>query len=143
MTAAVMTQSAAWPAVLEHLVEVTGYKPGWTFELRDMVRGQDCAGLTLLITVHVEDSRRPGLMTGVAHYMPVPAAAYDERAWRRWILDQVLLVEAHEAMEFLTFDGDRVFEPVHAPGANPYTVTELATDTERRTSFRGILDDPR
>lgn len=138
-----MTQSAAWPVILGHLVPATGYKPGWTFELRTMDRGQNCHGLTLVITVQVEDSRHEDRLIGVAHYMPVPAAAYDERAWRRWLFDQVLLVEAHEAMEFFTIDGDRPFEPVHQPGANPYSVTELATDLERRTSFRGILDDRR
>lgn len=138
-----MTQAAEWPVLLEHMVDVTGYKHGWTFELRDMSRGQGCSGLTLVITVQVEDSRHEDRLIGVAHYMPVPAAAYDGRAWRRWLFDQVLLVEAHEAMEFFTIGGERPFEPVHKPGANPYTVTELATDLERRTSFRGILDDRR
>jgi hypothetical protein len=138
-----MSQAALWPAVLEHMISVTGYKAGWTFELASMDRGQGCHGLTLVITVAVEDSRHPGRIIGVAHYMPVPAAAFGERAWRRWLFDQVTLVELHEAMEFFTVDGDRCFEPVHAPGSNPYTVTELSTDTERRTSFRGILDDHR
>lgn len=32
--------------------------------------------------------------------MPVPAAAYNEQSWTRWLLEQILLVEKHEAMEF-------------------------------------------
>lgn len=30
----------------------------------------------------------------------------------------------------------------HGPGHDPYTVRDLATDDERRTSFRGVTKDP-
>ena len=87
----------------------------------------------------------------VNHYMPVPPAAYDGRSWRRWLFDQVLLVERHEAMEFFaltttsdvdgfTYDPVRPYAPSHGPGNDPYLVREVGTDLDRRTSFRGDVD---
>jgi hypothetical protein len=37
--------------------------------------------------------------------------------------------------------GRRPYAPAHAPGNSPYLVLEHGTDTDRRTSFRGVLDD--
>ncbi len=141
MTDRVMTQTAPWPDVLAELVAVLKYKPGWHFALYDLDRGQGSKGLTLVITVHTPDSYQPDRTIAVAHYMIVPPAAYDARSWRRWLFEQVLLVERHEAMEFFTVDGDKPFAPNHGPGRDPYTVHEVGTDEDRRTSFRGILDE--
>lgn len=33
----------------------------------------------------------------------------------------------------------RPFAPTHGPGDDPYTIKELATDEQRRTSFRGVV----
>ena len=137
----VMIQSAPYPETLKMLVEQTGYKAGWSFRLDTMDRGQGCTGLTLVISVDTVNSYDHDEPIRVNHYMPVPAAAYNKRAWTRWLLEQLLAVDRHEAMEFFTIDGKRPFAPIHAPGADPYTVTELSTDEERRTSFRGVLDD--
>ena len=73
------------------------------------------------------------------HYFPVPPAAYDVRSWRRWLLEQVLLVERHEACEFFQLAGDRPYAPSHGPGNDPYLIRELGTDEDVRTSFRGEL----
>jgi hypothetical protein len=56
--------------------------------------------------------------------MIVPAASYDKRAWTRWVLDQVLLVESHECCEFFKLGGNRPFSPNHGPGRNPYSILE-------------------
>lgn len=113
-------------AVLAGLVPRITYKPGWTFELREIDRGQGCEGLTLCIGATVKDSTTDGQVS-ILHLMPVLPAAYDEDTWLGWILEQVLLVEQHEAMEFLKVDGDAPYFPEHAPGRNPYTVTRIKT----------------
>jgi hypothetical protein len=150
-----MRQQAPEPYALAELVRQVRYRPGWTFALEDIDRGQDSAGLTLIITTKGYDAYHPERGEGyrVHHYMPVPPAAYDDRSWRRWVFDQVLLVERHEAMEFfaltetgdfVTADGEHVTErtthpysPNHGPGNDPYIVAELTTREARSTSFRG------
>lgn len=146
-----MRQEAQYPHMLAKLVASLGYKPGWRFELTDLDRGQGSAGLTLIINVNGPNSYRPWEMISVNHYMPVPPAAYDMRSWRRWLLDQVLLVERHEACEFfrLYVDeadqladmdsgyADRPYAPSHGPGSDPYLIREIGTEADRRTSFRG------
>jgi len=82
----------------------------------------------------------------VNHYFAVPPATYDLRSWQRWLFDRLGDVDTHERCEdFVLADGTdrghRPYAPTHAPGADPYRVVEYATDLDRRTSFRGVLDD--
>jgi hypothetical protein len=107
--------------------------------LDDIDRGQGSKGLTLVIRTQGYDSYHPerGEVYRVYHYFPVPPAAYDRRAWLRWLFDQFCLVELHEAMEFFVVDGYRPFAPNHGPGRNPYSVLELGLDVDARTNFRG------
>src|SRR5690242_18444355 len=95
-----MKQTAADPTILFELVAKLSYKDGWRFILQDLDRGQGSAGLTLIIQVTSPDSYHPEQNITVNHYMIVPPAAYDERSWVRWLLEQILLVEQHEACEF-------------------------------------------
>lgn len=154
-----MSQTAPYPTVLAELVGKLQYRPGWTFALRDMDRGQGSMGLTLdIITTgynsyHIED----GENYRVHHFMLVPPAAYDRRSWQRWLFEQLLLIERHEAMEFFRFEYDtpnhigtevfgsnhhvdRPYAPHHAPGNDPYIVFEHGTEEDVRTSFRGELN---
>jgi hypothetical protein len=139
-----MRQLAPSPDALIALVDQAGYRPGWTVKLEDINRGQGSQGLTLVITTHGYNSVHPerGETYRVLHYMPVPPASYDERSWRRWLLDQFLLVERHEACEFFTIAGDRPYAPSHGPGNDPYLIREVGTDEDRRMSFRGNLNPP-
>lgn len=119
--------------VLADLVSRVEYKPGWTFKLEEVSRGQGCEGLTLMIAATVTNSFAAGLEEapiGVLHLMPVPGAAYDEATWRRWIFDQILLVEKHEALEFFRVDGDQPFFPNHDPGKDPYAIVETQSRDE-------------
>ena len=138
-----MKQIAPDPSVLSGLVEHLHYKDGWKFSLADIDRGQGSEGLTLIINLTCQDSYHPKRVMQVNHYMIVPPAAYDERTWCRWLLDQILLVEQHEACEFFEIDGVKLFGPHHQPGRNPYTIYEIGTEEEVRTSFRGKVGDPR
>lgn len=137
-----MRQTAPDPLPLVSLVANVRYKSRWRFTLEDVDRGQGSAGLTLCIWITEPDAYEPQKMRSVVHYMPVPPAAFDAASWRRWLFEQVLLVEQHEACEFFRLDdgsGDafRPYAPNHGPGNDPYTVRELTTDEQRRTSFQG------
>lgn len=112
-------------AILADVVNRVTYKPGWTFELREIDRGQGCQGLTLLIGAQLVDSSNPGQTVGVMHLMPVLPAAYDEASWTGWVLEQIQLVEQHETLEFFQVDGQAPFFPGHGPGRNPYGVSRV------------------
>lgn len=150
-----LMQEAPYPHVLQALVDSLAYRPGWTFRLRHVNRGQGSIGLTLVITTLGYDAYHPdrGESYRVDHYMLVPPAAYNEASWRMWLFEQLLLVERHEAMEFFALAQDhniaqdgtaedvlwRPYAPNHGYGWSPYLVTEVATDRDRRTSFRNEL----
>jgi hypothetical protein len=120
--------------LLEKLVSEVSYKPGWSFELWDGERRGEhylgSKGLTLSIRAQVWDSQAGDTViipstVGVHHIMPVPVATWDRRTWERWILDQVLLVERHEAMEFYCVGARRPYFPAHGPnGGDPYEIRE-------------------
>lgn len=133
-----MTQTAPYPELLRDLVDHLTYKDGWSFSLQDIARGQGSQGLTLVILLTGPDSYHPERTISVQHLMIVPAASYDERAWRWWLLQQILLVEQHEACEFFQVDGERPYAPNHGPGRDPYQVLELGTVADAETSFRGV-----
>jgi hypothetical protein len=118
--------------ILARLVPRITYKPGWTFELAEISRGQGCEGLTLMIGATVSDSFGNGTV-GVLHLMPVLPAAYDEESWIRWILEQILLVEQHEALEFFRVDGEQPYFPEHGPGRNPYSIAQIKTPEQAQT----------
>lgn len=134
-----MRQIAPHPVVLQELVARLVYKAGWTFSLYDLDRGQGSEGLTLVIQLDIPDSYKPEKSISVLHYMIVPAAAFDKRAWTRWLLDQIMLVEQHEACEFFLIDGQRPYAPNHGPGRDPYTIMDQGTQQDAETTFRGEL----
>lgn len=127
------------------MVERTTYRPGWRFSLEDRNRDTDSegqvigSGLTLVISTLGYNSYKPSLgeTYRVLHFFIVPAATYDERAWQRWLFDQIVLVETHEAMEFFKIDKKRPFAPNHGPGRNPYSVLERGTEQDATTMFDG------
>lgn len=130
------TNVAPWPQpLLNVLARMTYGRHGgaWRFNLNDVDRGQGCYGLTLTITAIVPDSYDPESTIGVRHLFPVPPAGYNEVNWRRWLFDQIMLVERHEAMEFFMVDGLRPFAPHHGPGEDPYRIVEHGTATDTTT----------
>lgn len=127
--------------ILRSLISRLTYMQGWEFVLREgMDRGQGSKGDTLVIYVTVLDSTDPERedVIQVAHYFPVPPAAYNERSWRRWLFEQVLLVERHEAMEFFQVDGKPVYPPQHSPGYDPYQLFEYGSIEDAETDFMGV-----
>lgn len=140
-----MWQEAPFPDELADLVERTDYRPGWQLSLvrdldRDKADGRVVGrGLTLVITTKGYDSYNPdrGETYRVNHYFIVPAATYNRRSWQRWLFDQLVLVETHEAMEFFRVDGERPYAPHHGPGESPYVVHQHGTDLDVRTRYTG------
>lgn len=138
-----MRQAAPFPHVLRDLITRLDYSPPgreWSYWLSDTDRGQGSAGLTLIINITGPDTYHPGNIISVNHYFPVPPAAYNERSWRRWLFDQIGLVELHERMEFFRVGGKPVYAPAHGPGNDPYLVLEYGTDLDRRTKFTGQVN---
>lgn len=150
-----MKQEAPDPEALAALVAALEYKPNFEVELDlDLDRGQGSRGATLVITITTPNSYNPEQTRRVAHYMPVPPAAFDRRSWQRWLFEQLLLVERHEACEFFRFEYDtpnrigiqtfgtnhhveRPYAPSHGPGNDPYLIREVGTVKDVETSFRG------
>lgn len=135
-----MRQVAPYPTGLALLVAQLRYREGWRFALSDVDRGQGSEGLTLTINVLTRDSYHPDQHIRVNHLMPVPPAAFDDRSWLRWLFEQLLLVERHEAAEFFGIGDDKPYAPSHGPGNDPYLIRDVGTDLDRRTSFRGDLN---
>lgn len=136
-------QRAPYPEALAEMVKTLELptRPGWHVGLRDMDRGQGSSGLTLVILIIAPNTYRASEMIRVQHLMPVPPAAYDARSWRRWLFEQLRLVDLHELMEGFVIDGRRPYAPSHGPGNDPYLVREPeGTDIDVRTSFRGELN---
>jgi hypothetical protein len=132
-----MKQIAPDSDILKSIINATKYKEGWSFTLADIDRGQGSEGLTLIIQITVPDSYTPDALITVNHYMLVPPAAYNYDSWKRWLFDQILLVEQHEAAEFFILDGIRPYAPNHGPGNNPYTLFDQGTREGAQTTFRG------
>lgn len=135
---------APFPDELLDLVEKCAYRPGWWVRLHeDYDRGQGSRGTTLVITTLTLDSYNPDPKESIRvnHLFPVPPAAFDRRSWQWWLFSQFLLVEQHECMEFFQIDGERVYAPMHGPGNDPYLITIERTAIDRRTNFRGEIED--
>lgn len=149
------TQGAPWPTELEEIVNKLQYRPGWRFKLEDIERDPATdehaatSGLTFIVMTLGYDTYHPerGEHYGVYHYFIVPAATYNRESWLRWVLDQLIKVETHEACEFFRIreqdpKGDdyvdrRPFAPNHGPGWDPYQVRELNYVKDAETTFRG------
>jgi hypothetical protein len=126
--------------LLAKQVEAARCKHGWRFHLDD----DDEDGLRLVITVAGYDSRIPNklLPFTVAHYFPVPYATYNKATWQRWIFECCRGVENHELGEWLRFNGDRPFQPLHGPGENPYMVHEFRPMVDALTTQDGSIREP-
>jgi hypothetical protein len=127
---------------LQEVVAGLRYKAGWKFWLASgatsssgAVVSLDTAGLagistsggcallappvTLHVTVWTPDSGCPDTRIVLDHQFTAPGASGD---WERWLLDRILDVERHEAMEFFSVGGRKVFYPGHGPQARLYDI---------------------
>ena len=115
-----MNQRAPFPVELESVVANLEFMPGWTFELKEVAWHAGSQGLALVITLETVNSYDPDKPYTVTHPIPVPPRSHDKHNWSRWVLEQILLVQRHEAMESFVVDGERPFPPGHGGGHDPY-----------------------
>ena len=114
------------------LAEVIGratYKPGWHFRLYNGERPHEHlaggTGLTFVIVIpNIMNSTDHTQQVGLSHYFIPPAAAWASEQWERWVLECIMQVECHEAMEFFKVDGWAPFFPPHGEqnGHSPYNL---------------------
>jgi hypothetical protein len=112
---------------LRSVVSGVAYKPGWRvwveYKKRESEHLTGSEGVTLCISAtDVPDSTKPGATTYIEHWMAVPPASWGRLTWERWVLDQLILVETHEAMEFYAVSGEKPYFPAHGPGRDPYAI---------------------
>lgn len=115
-----LTQVAPFPEELETVINQLKFWPGWSFELKEVSWHAGSRGLALVITVETINAYKPEESYTVTHPMPVPPASHDERNWSRWVLEMIMLVQRHEAMEAFIVNGNRPFPPGHGGGHDPY-----------------------
>jgi hypothetical protein len=94
------------------------YKPGWTFK----VAGPD--GRLLCVYATTPDSSHPQRLRTTQHQFELPPDGLTDREFVRWVFDQLLLCEFHEAAEFYTVDGFAPFYPNHQDEGSPYDLVE-------------------
>ena len=104
--------------MLAEFVASLTYKPGWQFKLAGPGSRYLCV---FALTV---DSQRPGRDRLTQHQFEFPDPLPDYRELARWVLDRLLLVEQHEACEFLRLDGFAPFYPHHQDDGSPYEFVE-------------------
>lgn len=94
------------------------YKPGWSFKIAGPL------GSMLCIFAETPDSWQPAKARVTQHQFPLPDAPMGERDLVRWMFEQVLLAERHEAGEFFQVDDRRPFYPHHQDEGSPYDLVE-------------------
>jgi len=125
-----VTEQHGPPAALEALKSVVRgvtYKPRWSvsvdYRKRPTEHYAGSEGDTLVIHAEgVPNSVCPGETTMIEHWLAVPPTSWERATWERWVLDQLILVEMHEAMEFYSVDGHKPYFPAHGPGRDPYAI---------------------
>lgn len=91
------------------------YKPGWVFKMGGP------GGRFLCVFAKTPNSLDPGVERVTQHMFEVPDGLVSDRAgFAEWVFDRLLLVERHEAAEFLQVDGVRPFWPHHGDEGDPY-----------------------
>jgi len=103
---------------LAGLVASIAYKPGWRFKLS----GPN--GRWLCVYAETVDSQAQDRTRLTQHQFELPDPLPADRELVRWVLERLLLVEQHEACEFLKVDGFAPFFPNHQDEGSPYVLVE-------------------
>ena len=99
------------------------YKPGWTFKIGGPL------GRYLCVYASTIDSQDRSSTRLTQHMFEIPANDFpDEHTAARWIFDQLLLCELHEAGEFFEVDGFAPFFPNHQDEGSPYELVNRWDD---------------
>lgn len=99
------------------LVPLLRYKPGWKFKLGGPL------GRYLCVFATTPDSHHPERSRCTQHQFRIPDG-FEDRELVRWVFDQLLLAELHEAGEFFTVGTFRPFYPHHQDEGSPYVLVD-------------------
>jgi hypothetical protein len=82
------------------------YKPKWNIYINE-----NKGGPTLAMAVWVPDVRTPGKETMLVHQVKIPMTLCGKLQFINWVFRKVQQMELHEAMEWFTVEGRRIFDP--------------------------------
>lgn len=162
-----MYQIAPYPAELASLVSELRFRDhlGWRVWLEnDYQRDKpgrhsgESRGLTLIVERRGPDTYDHDHTVVVDHFFAVPPSTYNRQSWMWWLFERLGSVDQHERMEEFVLVREepnrvgtevlgtnrveeRPYAPCHGPGWDPYLITVERTAIDRRTSFRGDLND--
>jgi hypothetical protein len=107
---------------IEALLQRITYREGWSFDV--IAHGGWARALRIRVNTTDPHLSRDGRTVGVLidHQFQVPWFVMGEAETLRWLLDNVLAVERHEACEWLQVDGIAPFMPEHGEGSDPYRI---------------------
>lgn len=125
--------------ILDKVVREAKCKPGWSFRL---VTEDDAVRLVIRVAGYNSEVPDALVPYTVDHYHPAPQAEFNEKTWRRWVLEQCRRVENHELGEWLRWGSERPFSPMHGPGEDPYTVHEIRPFDDALTTQDGSKREP-
>ena len=111
--------------MLAAMVASIRYKPGWVFKIGGP------RGRYLCVFATTPDSHRPERSRTTQHMFEIPEDLVDDDRFVRWVFDQLLLCELHEAGEFFEVAGRRPFYPHHQDEGSPYELVERSKEKPR------------
>ena|SRR5215469_2108059 len=105
-------------AVIKDLISRISYKQGWRIladEITAFLVPEDYA-IRVTVEYLAPDSYDPGTIrkqrfTALLSGMIGMDSASREERWKLWLFSLLLFLECHEAAEFFTLDGKRIYDP--------------------------------
>lgn len=88
----------------------------------------------LFIFTYNANTYDPEKMRLTRHEFVVPCARYNARQWTRWVIERILSIEAHETVENVFVNGERLHSPYHGNGWDPYSIWFEGDPVERAKS---------
>lgn len=105
--------------------------PNDRFELQ---RDDESNYAVLFIFTYNPNTYAPDQMRYTRHEFVVPVATYNQRQWTRWVVERLLSIEAHETVENVFVNGERINSPYHGDGWDPYSLWFEGDPVERAKS---------
>lgn len=96
-----------------------------------LVRRDEENYAVLYIFTYNPNTYRPDEMRHTRHEFVVPVTTYNRRQWIRWVTERILSIEAHETVENIFVDGERIHSPYHGNGWDPYAIWFEGDPVER------------
>lgn len=105
-------------ADLQAVIDSHSYNNDWSFQasaLKDSMNGD--YAIRVMVKYKVEDAYEPGGVRLQRYGLIINGMlnpeweGTEEQRWQTWLLFLIVYLQCHEVAEFLTFNGERVFDP--------------------------------